>query len=189
MKQTVKASIIASLIILAIIYAFFRLAYLIAGIFDIPQSLSFPIFVRAVGLVLLGVGITLALWLLKYRRPETMIVSTYYTFRKLFTRTPIEKPSGRMELLVIKGPQRYLRHPLYFAVTAIFFGWGLLIGETSYLIMSIILLLWFRLIQIPFEEKELLALFGDQYRKYMQATPMLLPFTKRNRDLGTAQNG
>jgi protein-S-isoprenylcysteine O-methyltransferase Ste14 len=31
---------------------------------------------------------------------------------------------------------------------------------------------------IPFEEKELLALFGDQYARYVDGVPMLFPFTK-----------
>jgi protein-S-isoprenylcysteine O-methyltransferase Ste14 len=36
-------------------------------------------------------------------------------------------------------------------------------------------------VQIPFEEKELRAIFGEKYAQYSKDVPMLIPFTKRNR--------
>ncbi len=107
-----------------------------------------------------------------------MLASTYLTFRKLFTRAPIEEISGRVEPLIISGPQKYVRHPLYLGAILIFWGWGLLTGTASNLIAALIIMLWFRLVAIPFEEKEMRALFGGQYVRYMHETPMLIPFTK-----------
>ncbi len=178
MTGRMRASIIALLIILALISTFFLIASIISRIFNLSSSLHLPIALRVVGAVSIGVGVTVIFWLFKYRRPVTMLVSTFFTFRKLFTRTPIEEISGRAEPFIIRGPQKYMRHPLYIGAIMAFLGWGLLTGTTSNLIAALIVLLWFRLVQIPFEEKEMRALFGDQYVRYTHATPMLLPFTK-----------
>ena len=111
-----------------------------------------------------------------------MIASTYVTFMKLFRRRPIQQPLGRSEPLVVAGLQRYTRNPLYFGVIVMTFGWALAGGYTFVLVAAFILLLWFRVVLIPFEEKELLALFGEQYRRYKDQVPMLIPFTKKRRD-------
>ena len=120
-------------------------------------------------------------WLFRHRSPAKMIVSTYVTLSKLFRRTPVAEPAGRTEPLVLAGPQRYVRHPLYFGVIIIVLGFALLSTYAFVLIATVIILLWFRFVMIPFEERELCALFGDQYRKYMHETPMLIAFTKRKR--------
>lgn len=178
MTGTTKATIIVSFVILVLVYIFFSIASLISRILNLPSSLNLPVELRVTGVISIGAGVALTLWLFKYRRPQTMIMSTYFTFRKLFRITPIGELSGRVEPLVIRGPQKYVRHPLYLGATIIFFGWGLLTGTTSSLIATVIILLWFGLVQIPFEEKEMLALFGDRYARYMSDTPMLIPFTK-----------
>jgi len=177
-----KASVIASFIILALISIIFEIASLVARILNLPSSLDLPLLLRVLGGVLIGVGVALALWLFKYRKPVTMLVSTYFTFRKLFTRTPIEEISGRAEPLIIRGPQKYVRHPLYLGAIIIIFGYGFLSGSTSTFLATFIILLWFWLVQIPFEEKEMRALFGEQYVTYMHVTPMLIPFTKLGKD-------
>ena len=182
MMGKIKASVIASFIILALISIIVEIASLVTKILNLPSSLDLPLLLRVLGGVLIGVGVALALWLFKYRKPVTMLVSTYFTFRKLFTRTPIEEISGRVEPLIIRGPQKYVRHPLYLGAIITFLGYGFLSGSTSTFFATFIILLWFWLIQIPFEEKEMCALFGDQYLRYMHVTPMLIPFTKLGKD-------
>jgi methanethiol S-methyltransferase len=79
--------------------------------------------------------------------------------------------------LITNGPQKYVRHPLYFGLMVIVFGWGLCTDITYYLFATIVL----AVVQLnfdSFEEKELISLFGDQYRRYMEKTPLLVPFTK-----------
>jgi protein-S-isoprenylcysteine O-methyltransferase Ste14 len=44
-----------------------------------------------------------------------------------------------------------------------------------------VILGWYRFVQIPFEERELLALFGDQYKNCQNKVPRLLPFIKREK--------
>ncbi len=172
-------SIVALFIILALISIFFVISSFILRVLNLPSSLHLPLALRVMGAVFIGASVVLIIWLFKYRRPGTMLVSTYFTFRKLFTRTPIKEISGRVEPLIIGGPQKYVRHPLYLGAICAFLGWGFLTGTTSDFIATLFILLWLRLVAIPFEEKEMRALFKDQYIRYMHDTPMLIPFTKK----------
>ncbi len=126
-------------------------------------------------------GLAIALWTFRYRSPSDMVVSTYVTLTKLFGRKSVAERLGRTEPLVVVGLQKYVRNPLYLGVILMTFGWALVGGYTFILVGAVILLLWFRVVLIPFEEKELLALFGGEYAKYKDEVPMLVPFTKRRK--------
>ena len=110
-----------------------------------------------------------------------MMVSSYLTFIKLFMRKPIAERLGRKEPLVTVGLQMYVRNPLYFGVIVMTFGGALVGGYTFVLVATIVLFLWFRVVLIPFEERELSVLFGGQYARYKDDAPMLIPFTKRRK--------
>ena len=178
MTRIVRAAA-AVLIILALVSAIFRVAFFLSKILDFPAFLDLPIVLRVMGGISMGVGGVLVIWLLKFRQPAKMAESTYYTFRKMVTGAPAGELSGRVEPLIISGPQKYVRHPLYLGAILGFSGWSLLTGTTSDFIATLFIILWFLLVQIPFEEKEMRALFGEQYVRYMHDTPMLGPFTKR----------
>ena len=128
---------------------------------------------------MLVAGLALPGWLFMYRSPVDMIVSTSITFAKLFGRMPLAERSDRTEKLVITGPQKYVRNPLYLGVMLIVFGWALMNGQTYLLVSGIAISFWFWLVQIPFEERELQVLFGDQYARYAEKVLILIPFTKR----------
>jgi protein-S-isoprenylcysteine O-methyltransferase Ste14 len=121
----------------------------------------------------------LVLWLMKYRKPQDMIASTYYTFAKMIRGSSIQEISGRSEPYMFRGPQKLVRHPLYLGALVELLGWGLLTNSTLNLIAMLVALIWYAAVQIPFEERELRALFVEQYVKYMRETPMLVPFTKQ----------
>jgi protein-S-isoprenylcysteine O-methyltransferase Ste14 len=180
MAGEIRAPLTASLIILGLILLFYGVSSLVTRVLDLSLSLHLPIEARAAGGVPIGAGAAIVLWLLKYRKPQSMIVSTYFTFAKMLNRGRINELQGRSEPLVIEGPQKIVRHPLYLGAVMVFLGWGLPTNSTSNLMASLAALLWYALVQIPFEEKELRALFGDQYVKYMPNTPMLVPFSKRS---------
>jgi protein-S-isoprenylcysteine O-methyltransferase Ste14 len=176
-----KAVAVAASTIVLIIVTLFAISFFLSALLDLPLSLGLPLAVRVVGGAVLLTGLVLAGWVLRYRSPADMVVSTYVTFTKLFKRAAIADFSGRTEPLVVNGPQKYVRHPLYLGVIVMTFGWALLGAFTFVLVASIAVLLWFRLVLIPFEERELRALFGDQYTRYMDNVPMLVPFAKRVR--------
>jgi protein-S-isoprenylcysteine O-methyltransferase Ste14 len=176
-----RAAAVAFPVIALIMLVLFGIAYAVTLIFDFPPSLGLPVLVRVAGGVVVLAGLAAMSWLFKHRGPATVVVSTYVTFTKIFRKAPLAELSGRTETLVVSGPQRYVRHPLYAGVIVMVLGWALVASATFVLIATLVVFLWFRLLLIPFEEKELNALFGEQYRHYCDEVPMLFPFKKGKR--------
>jgi len=150
-------------------------------IIGIPFSLGFALPIRLVGVLVLASGFLFFGWLFRYRKPVDILVSTYVTFSKVKGEVPLEELSGRIEPLVVQGPYRYLRHPLYFGVVLLVLGWWLLLDYSFLLFSAILLLLWFNFVVAYFEEKELRAIFGEQYEQYSKEVPRMIPFTKRRK--------
>lgn len=174
-----KAVAVAAPTITLIVVGLFFVSYILSILLGLPFSLGFPLAARVAGGVLVVAGLALAGWVFRSRSPLTMLLSTYVTFTKLFGRAPMAERAGRTEPLVVAGPQRYVRNPLYLGVVVMAFGWALLGAYTYVLIGAVAMLLWFVLVLIPFEERELGVLFGEQYERYASEVPMLIPFTKR----------
>jgi protein-S-isoprenylcysteine O-methyltransferase Ste14 len=173
-----RAIILVPLVVFTVVVAFFMLGYLVTIAFEIPQRLNFPLPIRLIGLLTLLSSFVFFGWLFRYRKPVDIIVSTYVTFTKVRRRVRLEERLCRTELLVVKGPYRYVRHPLYSGVVLLVVGWWLLL-DYSFLLVSTILLLWFNFAVAPFEEKELKAIFGEDYERYAKEVPKIIPLPKR----------
>ncbi len=168
--------------IIAVLFLWFEaVGLLLAASLGLPSTSSQPLGVSFLGAGLLVVSIALAAWVFAFRRPHEMARSTFVTFQKLFGLAPWAELSGRTEDLVLRGPQRVVRHPLYLSVIIALAGWGLFMGSNIALLEVIPFVLWFMLLLIPFEERELRALYGDQYVRYVMRTPMLIPLPRRRR--------
>lgn len=76
--------------------------------------------------------------------------------------------------LVMEGPYRYLRHPLYTAGLIYFLAMSLATGSW-FLLLSILIVGAVLLMRTPQEEAELIERFGDQYRQYMKRTGRFFP--------------
>jgi protein-S-isoprenylcysteine O-methyltransferase Ste14 len=176
-----RAAAITIPVIAVVISILFAISYLLSTFLGLPFSLDLPVVARLAGGVIVLVGLAIMGWVFRHRSPANVIVSTYITLTKLFRRVPVPEKAGRTEPLIIDGPQRYTRNPLYFGVVVMVLGWALLGTYTFVFIATLVLLLWFSLVLIPFEERELRTLFGEQWLKYSEETPMLVPFTKRRR--------
>lgn len=178
-KPQTRAFILVPVIVVTLLATFFILSYLVTIVVRIPFSFGFPLPIRVLGLLVLAAGALFYAWLFRYRPPRQILVSTYVTFSKLGTRTPLEALSGRTEPLIIEGPYRFVRHPIYFDVVLLIFGWWLLLDYSSLLVAAVMLFAWFHFVVAPFEEKELRAIFREQYEQYAKQVPRLIPFTKR----------
>jgi protein-S-isoprenylcysteine O-methyltransferase Ste14 len=176
-----RAAAVAVPLIILVISFLFGAAFLVTMLLGLPRSLNVPIAVRIVGSAILLAGLAVMGWLFRYRGPGNVIVSTYVTFTKILRRTPIAERSERTEPLVVSGPQKYVRHPLYAGIVVMVLGWAILSSATFIFVATMAVFLWFRFLLIPFEERELNALFGEEYERYCDATPMMVPFTARKR--------
>jgi len=174
-----RAAVLAFPVIILVIFVLFGIAFLVTALLGLPPSLGLPLAVRAIGVLIMLAGLLVMGWLFRHRGPVNVLVSTYVTFMKIFRRTPMAERSDRTEPLVVSGPQRYVRHPLYAGVVVMTLGWALVASATFVLVATAVVFLWFRLLLIPFEEKELRALFGGEYEEYCERVPMMVPFTNR----------
>jgi len=77
---------------------------------------------------------------------------------------------------VTPGPYQYVRHPLYMGFLIAF--WSTPVMTVTHLLFAVATTAYI-LIAIQFEERDLVAHFGDRYRRYRQQAPMLIPFTKK----------
>ncbi len=82
--------------------------------------------------------------------------------------TPALKTDGLLE---------YVRHPLYFGILLLV--WGLFISDaSSRSLAGAIAVTIYLFVGIHFEEKKLIATFGEQYKKYQKEVAMLIPFLR-----------
>ena len=108
--------------------------------------------IRVAGFVFVGVGIAVAF-------------SAVGIFRKTKTTTvPHETPST----LVISGPYRFTRNPMYVGLTLIYLGVAGTRNEIWPVIVLPLLLAYINFLVIPVEEQNLHGVFGVEYQKYSE---------------------
>jgi protein-S-isoprenylcysteine O-methyltransferase Ste14 len=95
-------------------------------------------------------------------------------FARLMNRT-LPAPTFKTPLFY-----RYVRHPIYLGF--LFAFWAAPVMSAGHLVFSIATT-GYILIGIWFEERDLIAQFGDQYRRYRQQVGMLLPRPRRRTQL------
>jgi protein-S-isoprenylcysteine O-methyltransferase Ste14 len=68
--------------------------------------------------------------------------------------------------LLVNGPYRFSRNPMYVADIAIWLGWSLFYGSTLVLLATFCFAGLLALVRVPSEERQLLERFGDEYQLY-----------------------
>ncbi len=105
---------------------------------------------RWLGAVPILDGVTLIAWaILLFRRKQT-------------THDALEIPTA----LVDSGPYRVTRNPMYWGLTLILLGIGILIGTWPFLLPPPAFLLTMNALYVPREERILERVIGDEYREY-----------------------
>ena len=88
--------------------------------------------------------------------------------------TPV--PLAAPEKLIVSGPYRIIRNPIQFGMVFCYFGLGILFGG---LLLGLFCFAAGMLIGSPYhkyvEEKELVLRFGDDYLRYRERTPFVIP--------------
>ncbi len=116
--------------------------------------------VRVAGVVLIAAG---ALTLLP--------AFVRFVVEGIGTPSPVA-PTGR---LVVGGPYRYVRNPMYLAVLALVVGQALTLGRLELLLYAAALAVAFVAFVTWYEEPTLRRTFGDTYEAYRQAVPAWWP--------------
>jgi protein-S-isoprenylcysteine O-methyltransferase Ste14 len=116
----------------------------------VPSAPWIPARLRWLGFVPIGSGIALG-------------ISALRTFRR---RGTTHQPFGAPSALVVTGPYRFTRNPMYLALTTLLVGGAWCLGTAPWWGVPVGFFLYVRLVNVPFEERRLAARFGDAYRDY-----------------------
>jgi protein-S-isoprenylcysteine O-methyltransferase Ste14 len=103
------------------------------------------------------------------------IVAGFWLLAKAW---PVLYEAQRERRIADTGPYAYIRHPQYVGFVAIMFGF-LLQWPTIPTLVMFPVLVWFYSRLARREEAEMIAAFGDDYRKYAEKTPAFIPWFGR----------
>jgi len=94
-----------------------------------------------------------------------------FTFKGHGTPDPADPPKE----LVVTGPYRYVRNPIYVGVVFIFLGHFLWFGYWALLIYPALALIGVHLFVVLYEEPTLKKKFGASYEAYLKSVPRWIP--------------
>ena len=115
-----------------------------------PQYRMIPQTFRQVGILVLISGLSMTFY-------------SFYLFKK--NKTPI-LPGTKPVFVVMDGPYRFTRNPMYLGVTIALLGASIFIGNLISLLSPLIFFIAMNIVYIPFEEKLMEKLFGKKYINY-----------------------
>lgn len=125
-------------------------------------AVELPDALRLFGLALALIGLPLLIWM----------------FRSLGNNITDTVQTRQNAQLVVRGPYRYIRHPLY-SFGALFFVGLMLMTANALILICGVIALALLILRTPAEEEQLVAKFGDSYRDYMGRTGRFLPKLSR----------
>ena len=104
----------------------------------------------------------------------------------LFPPGAAAEENGVPQRLVVEGPYRYVRNPLYAGDFCLILGATLLTRSWALVLVAALDLARLAF-QLPFEERELMERFGVKYRRYCELVPRFVPRRKpvNQRDLNS----
>ena len=88
-------------------------------------------------------------------------------------------PVAPTERLVVQGPYRFVRNPMYVAVVTVIVGQALVLGDVRLLAYAAVVWLSFHLFVLLYEEPTLRRRFGPEYDAFRAAVPRWIPARRR----------
>lgn len=86
---------------------------------------------------------------------------------------------GTPRRVLRSGPYRFSRNPMYVLELAMWLGWTIFYGSIAVSIAFVGWWLFFVFFQVPTEERQLEARFGESYLQYMRTVPRWLGRVRR----------
>lgn len=93
-------------------------------------------------------------------------VSAFYLFRR--EGTEINPTSPANQKLVVRGPFRYTRNPMYLSLVVLSLGIAVWVGSWPFYLAPIAVFATANWIHIPFEEAKMRKQFGAEYDGYVR---------------------
>lgn len=130
--------------------------FFILLILSIVLNFVFPIMVIVQapytypGIILIGFGIVMNVW------------ADYLLHKRKTTVLPFGSPSS----LIVSGPFRISRNPIYLGMVAVLLGIAILFGTLVTFLFPIVFLAIIETMFIPVEERNIGDIFGDEYVEY-----------------------
>ena len=97
-----------------------------------------------------------------------------WTFRSLGKNLTDTVVTRKKHTLVVHGPYRWVRHPLYSSAALLVAGVSLIAANWFFFVMGVALLCVL-VMRTRTEEENLVARFGESYQTYMRRTGRFLP--------------
>jgi protein-S-isoprenylcysteine O-methyltransferase Ste14 len=116
-----------------------------------------PLFVS--GLLLMAAGLAVRLWAI-------------LTLGRFFTVDVRVHPG---QTVVDRGPYRWVRHPAYTGLLVFLVGLGLALTNWASLLVLVLLPTAGLVVRIRSEERALLVALGEDYRRFAESRPRLVP--------------
>jgi protein-S-isoprenylcysteine O-methyltransferase Ste14 len=115
---------------------------------------------QAVGAALVAAGVSLMVWCL-----------LSFVFRGRGTAAPFDPPRA----LVVEGPYRWVRNPMYLGAMVSLLGAAVYYGSPWLLAYLAAFALWAHLFVVGYEEPHLRGTFGEDYAAYLGRVRRWLP--------------
>jgi len=80
--------------------------------------------------------------------------------------------------LIMAGPYRFLRHPIYTSMLCVLLATGFVATPPLLFLLAIVVFIFGTEIRVRIEEKLLASQFGDTFQQYRQNVPAYIPFLK-----------
>ncbi len=93
--------------------------------------------------------------------------------------TGVTQWEGTPRQLLYEGPYRFSRNPMYLLELVMWLGWAIFYGSVAVFIGFILWWVFFTFIQIPTEERQLRARFGETYLGYQKTVPRWFGLPRR----------
>ncbi len=124
---------------------------------------------KKIGFLLITLGAIISIW-------------AVYVQVKIGKGTPIPKLPPRK--LITIGPYKYTRNPMILGAIIYYTGIMTVFGKITGYVLVILLLASMIIYIKKVEEKELEKRFGEEYKKYKQTTPFIIPYPKKKNKKG-----